>query len=182
MIPVLKSKNLKSGVSYQDGQFDDSRLALNLAQTAIQHKAVVLNYFKVVDLLKDDANNVCGVLVLDIETNIKHKIKSKVVINATGVFANKILKLNGREREPLKIVPSQGIHLVLDASFLQSDTAIMIPKTSDGRVLFIIPWHGKVVVGTTDTPNVKPKYEPKPLAEEIDFILNTCKVYLSNAP
>lgn len=181
-IPVLKAESLKSGVSYQDGQFDDSRLALNLAQTAIRHKAVVLNYFKVVDFLKDDANNVCGVHVLDMETNIEHKIKSKVVINATGVFANKILKLNGREREPLKIVPSQGIHLVLEASFLKSDSAIMIPKTSDGRVLFIIPWHGKVVVGTTDTPNVKPKYEPKALAEEIDFILNTCKVYLSKAP
>ncbi|WP_044401626.1 glycerol-3-phosphate dehydrogenase/oxidase [Lacinutrix sp. Hel_I_90] len=181
-IPVLKTKNLQNGVSYQDGQFDDSRLALNLAQTALRHHAVVLNYFKVVDLLKDEANKVCGVKVLDIETNRIHDIKSKVVINATGVFANTILKLNGREREPLKIVPSQGIHLVLDASFLQSDTAIMIPKTSDGRVLFIIPWHGKVVVGTTDTPNVKPKYEPKPLTEEIEFILTTCKTYLRKAP
>lgn len=181
-IPVLKTDNLQSGVSYQDGQFDDSRLALNLAQTAIQHQAIVLNYFKVIGLLKNDFNKVCGVKVLDVETNVEYNIKSKVVINATGVFANKILKLNGREREPLKIVPSQGIHLVLDQSFLKSDTAIMIPKTSDGRVLFVIPWHGKVVVGTTDTPNVKPKYEPKPLKEEIDFILNTCKTYLTKAP
>jgi glycerol-3-phosphate dehydrogenase len=181
-IPTIKTKSLVGGVTYQDGQFDDARLALNLAQTAVENNAVVLNYMKVVDFLKDENNHIIGVQVLDKETNAIHDVKSKVVVNATGVFANKILKKAGRKKNGLKIVPSQGIHLVLDKSFLPNQTALMVPKTSDGRVLFAIPWHNKVVVGTTDTPIKKPSYEPEPILEEVDFILQNAGAYLEKQP
>ena len=181
-IKNLKPEGLNGGVTYMDGQFDDSRLALNLAQTASELGAVVLNHCKVNDILKDNNGQVNGVSVLDTENDEEISVSAKVVINATGVFANKILKLAGRKKKSLKIVPSQGIHLVLDKSFLEGDTALMVPKTSDGRVLFAIPWHNKVVVGTTDTPISKPSYEPKPLEEEIQFILDTAKTYFTKAP
>lgn len=178
----LKREGLNGGVTYLDGQFDDARLALNLAQTACNLGAVILNHSKVVDFQKDDKGQINGVSVLDTESNDEIPVKAKVVINATGVFANKILKLAGRKKKSLKIVPSQGIHLVLDKSFLDGDTALMVPKTSDGRVLFVIPWHNKVVVGTTDTPISKPSYEPKPLEEEVQFILDTAEQYLIKVP
>lgn len=181
-IPTLSNDGLRSGVSYQDGQFDDARLAVNLAATAIEQGATVMNYMKVIDLLKDSEGNLTGVKVEDQESKQVHEIKSKVVVNATGVFANKILKIDGRKKKGLKVVPSQGIHLVFDQRFLKSEDAVMIPKTSDGRVLFAIPWHNKVVIGTTDTPMMKPKYDPNPLEEEIDFILETANKYLSTAP
>ena len=181
-IPTLMPDGLKSGVSYQDGQFDDARLAINLAKTAIEQGATIINYMKVVDLLKDNEGNLIGVKIEDQETEKVLEVRSKVVINATGVFANKILKIDGRKKKGLKVVPSQGIHLVFDKRFLKSADAVMIPKTNDGRVLFAIPWHNKVVVGTTDTPMMKPNYDPKPLKEEIDFILETANDYLSTAP
>ncbi len=178
-IPSLKLKNLKGGVTYFDGQFDDARLALNLAQTAEQHGATVINYMKVIDMEKDADGKLTGVHVLDKETDKTYIIKAKVIINATGVFANKILKLAGRKKKSLKVVPSQGIHLVVDKKFVPSDTALMVPKTTDGRVLFAIPWHNKVVIGTTDTPIKKPTYEPIPEIEEIDFILQNASEYLT---
>ncbi|WP_431156593.1 FAD-dependent oxidoreductase [Winogradskyella poriferorum] len=181
-ITNLKPQGLNGGVTYLDGQFDDARLALNLAQTASSHGAVILNHYKVNDISKDENGHVNGVSVLDTENDEEISVSAKVVINATGVFANKILKMAGRKKRSLKIVPSQGIHLVLDKSFLDGETALMVPKTSDGRVLFAIPWHNKVVVGTTDTPIKKPSYEPKPLEEEIEFILDTAKTYLTKAP
>lgn len=181
-IKNLKPTGLNGGVTYLDGQFDDARLALNLAQTAIELGAVALNHFKVNDILKDEEGKVNGVHVLNTETDEEISVNAKVVINATGVFANKILKLAGRKKKSLKIVPSQGIHLVLDKSFLDGETALMVPKTSDGRVLFAIPWHNKVVVGTTDTPINKPSFEPKPLEEEIEFILETAREYFTKAP
>ena len=181
-IKNLIPKGLNGGVTYLDGQFDDARLALNLAQTAIEQGAVALNHFRVNDILKDYDKKVSGVTVLDTETDEELNINADVVINATGVFANKILKLAGRKKKSLKIVPSQGIHLVLDRSFLEGETALMVPKTSDGRVLFAIPWHNKVVLGTTDTPIDKPSYEPKPLEAEIDFILETAAQYFTKIP
>lgn len=181
-IPTLKTKKLVGGVTYFDGQFDDSRLALNLAQTAQKNGALVINYCKVISMLKDEDDKLSGVRVLDKETNEEIEANASVVINATGVFANKILKLAGRKKKSLKIVPSQGIHLVLDNTFLSGKTALMVPKTSDGRVLFAIPWYNKVVIGTTDTLIDKPSYEPKPLEEEIDFILDNASEYLSKAP
>jgi len=179
-LPNLFHKHLVSGVSYFDGQFDDARLALNLAQTAIEKGATLLNYMKVIGLLIKD-ENIIGVKVKNTETNEVFNVKSKVVINASGIFTDKILKMYNPKHKKT-VVPSQGIHLVLDASFLNSEKAIMIPKTSDGRVLFVIPWHGKVIAGTTDTLIKKPKLEPVALDAEIDFILNTLSRYLIKSP
>lgn len=180
-IPNLDEKDLIGGVIYYDGQFDDSRLAINLCQTIIENDGVALNYFKVTDLLKDEDGLVCGVKAKDMETEEEFTIKSKSVINATGVFADDILKMNDSKAKKM-ITPSQGVHIILDKSFLQSDSAIMIPKTSDGRVLFAVPWHNKVVVGTTDTPINHTSLEPKALEEEIDFILTTAGQYLKKDP
>ncbi|WP_299129714.1 glycerol-3-phosphate dehydrogenase/oxidase [uncultured Winogradskyella sp.] len=181
-IENLKPKGLFGGVTYYDGQFDDARLALNLAQTAVNLGAIVVNHCKVINMLLDENSKINGVEVKDTETVEILKVKSTVVVNATGVFSNKIMKLAGRKKKELKIVPSQGIHLVLDKAFLKGSTALMVPKTSDGRVLFAIPWHNKVVVGTTDTPIKKPSYEPKPLETEIDFILDNASEYLTKKP
>lgn len=181
-LPTLIRKNLSGGIVYHDGVFDDARLAVNLAQTAIEFGATVINHIKVIDLLKDESGKLFGVIAKDKETGVNYKIRSKVVLNATGVFANKIMKLDGRNNYGLKIVPSQGVHLVLDSKFLESNDALMIPKTSDGRVIFAIPWHKKLLVGTTDTPIKKPIYEPKALEEEIEFILSTADSYLSKKP
>ena len=182
-IPNLDENDLNGGVIYYDGQFDDSRLAINLAQTAVENNGVVINYMPVTGLLKNKNGLVCGVETLDIESNKKYRVRSKVVINATGVFVNGILSMDDPETPPL-VRPSQGIHLVLDKSFLQGNSAIMIPKTSDGRVLFVVPWHDKVIVGTTDTPlqTKDIKLEPAALKEEIDFIMTTAAKYLKKAP
>jgi len=180
-IPNLDEKDLIGGVIYYDGQFDDSRLAINLAQSIVENDGVVLNYFKVINLLKDNDELVCGVLAKDMESGEEFEIKSKSVINATGVFADDILKMNDPKAKKI-IRPSQGVHIILDKSFLESDTAIMIPKTSDGRVLFAVPWHNKVILGTTDTPLNKYSLEPQALDEEIDFILNTAAQYLKKDP
>ena len=180
-IPNLDEKDLIGGVIYYDGQFDDSRLAINLAQSIVENDGVVLNYFKVINLLKDNDELVCGVLAKDMESGEEFEIKSKSVINATGVFADDILKMNDPKAKKI-IRPSQGVHIILDKSFLDSDTAIMIPKTSDGRVLFAVPWHNKVILGTTDTPLNEHSLEPQALDEEIDFILNTAAQYLKKDP
>ncbi len=182
-IPNLDESHLNGGVIYYDGQFDDSRLAINLAQTAVENEAVVLNYMQVTGLLKDKSKLTCGVEVVDSESGHRYKIYSRVVINATGVFVDNILSMDDANATTL-VRPSQGIHFVLDKSFLQGDSAIMIPKTSDGRVLFAVPWHDKVVVGTTDTP-LEPEYislEPRALEEEIEFILKTAAKYLKKNP
>ncbi len=181
-IPTVNSKGLVGGVTYFDGQFDDARLALNLAQTAVENNALAINYMKVIDVLKNEEDKLSGVRVKDIETGVEYDVKAKVIVNATGVFANKVMKMAGRKKKSLKVVPSQGIHLVLDKEFLPKSTALMVPKTSDGRVLFAIPWHNKVVVGTTDTPIKKPSYEPQLLEEEVDFILHNAGNYLIKKP
>ena len=180
-IPNLQEEGLRGGVIYHDGQFDDSRLAINLAQTITDNRGYVINYMKVTGLLKSDDGMVEGVEVVDQETGKVYPVKAKAVVNATGVFVDQINLLDNPHSKPL-VVPSQGVHLVLDKSFLQSEYAIMIPKTSDGRVLFAVPWHGKVVVGTTDTPVEKASLEPIALAEEIDFILNNAGQYLAKSP
>lgn len=180
-ISTIKDEKLVNGVSYQDGQFDDSRLAINLAQTAIEQGSVVVNYMKVIDLLKNEEGKVVGVKAEDQETFETYHIKSKVIVNATGIFTNKILDLND-EKHGKTVVPSQGVHLVLDRSFLDSDDALMIPKTSDGRVLFAVPWHDKVILGTTDTLINEVSFEPKALEEEIEFILKTANCYLKTKP
>jgi glycerol-3-phosphate dehydrogenase len=179
-IPTIRSKNLVGGIRYYDGQFDDSRLAINIAQTAAEHGATVLNYFKVTALLKTDGM-ISGLNAVDVETSKAYALKAKVVINATGVFVDEILQLDQpKARATVRV--SQGTHLVFDTSFLTGTAAIMIPKTSDGRVLFALPWHGQVLLGTTDTPVQAHSLEPKALQQEIDFILSTASEYLSRAP
>lgn len=181
MLPAVEQKGLVSGVIYHDGQFDDSRLAINIAQTAIEKGACLLNYSKVVNLLKDDNNQVIGVEAIDHETGDRYEIKGSAIINATGVFTNAIMKLNDTVYKKY-IVPSQGIHLVFDKSFLPGDHALMVPKTSDGRVLFAVPWHNRIVVGTTDTLIKKHSLEPIALESEIQFVLETAQRFLAKKP
>ncbi len=171
----IQPQRLKAGVCYYDGQFDDARLALALAMSAEQEGACMLNYVRATALLKDEAGKIKGVNIQDMLTNTQKTVYSKCVINATGVFTNELNALDGNKS--LDVIASQGIHLVFEKKFLPTDAALMIPKTTDGRVLFAIPWHNKLLVGTTDTPINTISYEPKPLQEEIDFILNTFMQY-----
>ena len=167
-VKSIKKDKLKGSVSYQDGQFDDSRLAVNMAQTAIEKGAVLLNYFKVNNLTKDNDNKVNGVEATDAETDQKYTFKGKAVINATGVFADDILQMD-KPGSKKRIQPSQGVHLVFDRKFFPGEDAMMIPKTSDGRVLFAVPWHDKVIVGTTDVQVDNHDAEPKAKEEEVDL-------------
>jgi len=180
-LPGLKEKGLRGGLLYHDGQFDDSRLAINLAQTAMEQGATLLNYFKVTGLLKNTNNNLSGVTAIDNETGKSYQLTGKVIINATGVFVDEILKMDSPEKKPM-VRSSQGVHLVLDRSFLPADNALMIPKTQDGRVLFAVPWHGKLLIGTTDTPVENNSLEPVALDSEVRFILDTAGKYLNKIP
>lgn len=181
LMPGIKQENLIGGVLYHDGQFDDARLALNLAQTIWDHGGYAINYCSVVSLLKNDQQQVSGVTIKDLETEKIYSIQAKAIVNATGVFADDILKMdNPTNRKTLSV--SQGVHLVLDRSFYPANDALMIPETSDGRVLFAVPWHGKLVVGTTDTPVNEASLEPIALEKEIAFILDTAGLYLEKKP
>lgn len=177
-LKTLKEVKLKGGVLYHDGQFDDSRLAVNIAQTCIEKGATVLNHFQVVKLTKDGQGAINGVVAMDVETGMEFVLQAKVVINATGVFADQILKMDNQFAKNM-VRPSQGIHLVLDKSFLPGNDAIMIPRTDDGRVLFLVPWHNRVLIGTTDTVLDDHSLEPVALKEEVDFIIQTANNYLS---
>lgn len=180
-LPQIKQKGLKGGILYHDGQFDDARLALAIAKTCIEMGGCILNYARVNKLTKGEDGRINGLVFRDLIAKSNYRIFAKSVVNATGVFADKILQMDNPEA-PKMIQPSQGIHLVLDSSFLGGEDALMIPETSDGRVLFAVPWEGKLVVGTTDTLVKKPKMEPRPLASEITFILETAKNYLVRPP
>lgn len=180
-LPLLKSEKLKGGVVYHDGQFDDSRMAITLANACCENGGTVLNYFRVTGLLKNEQGKITGVSATDQLSGKSFEIHGRLVINATGVFTDDINRMDDPGSKPT-IRPSQGVHIVLDKSFLQSNSAIMIPKTDDGRVLFAIPWYGKVVLGTTDTPLDKITLEPKALQKEIDFILMTAGKYLTRPP
>ncbi|MBX3025047.1 glycerol-3-phosphate dehydrogenase/oxidase [bacterium] len=179
-IPNVETRNLIGGAMYHDAQFDDARLAFTLAQTAADHGAVLINYMPVIGLLKS-GGAVSGVRARDAESGTTHELHGRVVINATGVFTDAVRRFDGDEVEPM-LALSQGVHLVLDRSFQPSDTAIMVPQTDDGRVLFVIPWHGRCLIGTTDTPVPRAELEPRPLAEEIAFILRNAARYLRHRP
>ena len=180
LIPNVKKKGLRGGVIYHDGQFDDARMAVSLAQTAENHGASLLNYFGVKGLLKD-GDMVTGVRAQDELSGEEFEISAKVVINATGVFSDEILQMDQPGSKKL-IVPSQGVHIVLDQSFLNGPHAIMVPHTTDGRVLFAVPWNDYVVVGTTDTLIEAPNEEPTALEEEIEFILENAGAYMTKQP
>jgi len=180
-LPNLERDGLRGGVVYYDGQFDDSRLLIHLAQTAVDHGATLLNYAPVLKLTKDESGYLTGVIAEDSEHGEKFTIQAKVVVNAAGIFADTIRQMADGEAKKM-IAPSQGIHLVFDGSFLRGNAAIMVPHTSDGRVLFAIPWHGHTLVGTTDTEIDGPSYDPLPFEEEIEFVLETAGQYLSRPP
>lgn len=180
-LPALEPEDLRGGVVYYDGQFDDARLLIHLAMTAAEKGATVLNYCAATGLMRDGEGYVQGVLAKDAESGETFEIPAKVVVNATGVFTDTIRRMADPNTEPL-LVTSQGIHLVFDRSFLKGDTALMVPRTSDGRVLFVIPWHGHAVAGTTDTPVDGPSLEPRAFESEIDFILETAGRYLTRPP
>lgn len=181
-LTTLKQERLAGGVLYHDGQFDDSRLAVNLAQTISDKGGTVLNYMKITSLHKDEGGNISGLTVRDtLNDGPEIFLNTRAVINATGVFADDILEMDNPDA-PKSIAASQGVHVVLDNSFLPGHNALMIPATSDGRVLFVVPWHNKVVVGTTDTPINHISLEPHALEAEINFILRTAGQYLVRAP
>jgi len=206
-LPTLEPKGLRGGTIYYDGQFDDARLAIALAQTAVDLGGTVLNYVQVTGLLKKSASTatkssgdrrqalargrladspqsagaICGVVARDMETGREYRIAARGVINATGIFTDTIRRLDQPNASGV-IAPSQGAHIVLDRSFLPGDSAIMVPKTDDRRVLFAIPWHERVLIGTTETTVSKPALEPRPLREEIEFLLKHAARYLTKDP
>ncbi len=180
-LPAIKREGLKGGIVYHDGQFDDSRLAINLAETCIEQGGVAVNHVKVNGIQHNEYGKVCGVRAVDQLTGETFELQAKVVINAAGIFVDEVMKLDAPGHNPM-VKPSQGAHLVLDMKFLQGQDALMVPKTSDGRVLFAVPWHNRVVVGTTDILREHPESEPRALEEEINFILQTAGLYMDSAP
>jgi glycerol-3-phosphate dehydrogenase len=179
-LPALKTRKLRGGVRYFDGQFDDARLAVNLAQTIAEKGGLVINHTKVTGLHLQEGK-VAGVKAEDRESGKTYDISAAAVINATGVFVDDILKMENPEARDV-VKPSQGIHLVMAPDFLNGDEALMIPKTSDGRVLFAVPWHNRVVVGTTDVEKQHAELEPVAEEEEVEYILETARLYMEKAP
>ena len=177
LLPAINKEKLKGGIIYFDGQFDDARLAVNLAQTAVSFGAAVINYCKAVDLIKT-GGRIKGIHCRDEITGEVYQVKSKVVINATGVFTDSILNMESPGTKPI-VAASQGVHIVIDKKFFPGTKALMVPETSDGRVLFAVPWHDKIVIGTTDTPVKQATLDPIPLKTEIDFILENYNRYFT---
>jgi glycerol-3-phosphate dehydrogenase len=180
ILPLINSNNLRGGIGYFDCRFDDARLAINLAQTSAEYGATICNYMQVTGLLRKN-EKICGVTAVDLETGERLTLQGTAVINATGVFVDDVLQMDIPGSKPT-VKPSQGVHLVTDKRFLKSNTAVMIPETSDGRVLFALPWKDHVLIGTTDTPVEKKSIEPKALDSEIDFILTTLRQYWTDPP
>jgi glycerol-3-phosphate dehydrogenase len=180
-LPTIQAEGLRGGVIYFDGQFDDTRLLINMVTTAFEQGATLLNYVQVMSLTKDSDGYINGVAARDIESGEEFRAKAKVVINATGAFSDGLRRQADPSVKPM-IAPSQGVHLVFDRSFLPGDSAMMVPHTSDGRVMFAIPWHDHTLVGTTDTPIPEATLEPVAMEEEIEFILHTASLYLAKKP
>ena len=187
-LPTVRTQGLKGGVQYWDGQFNDARLALALARTAATRGALLVNYCAVTGLLYEDGK-ISGLQAQDTLSGTHYPVRARCVVNAAGVWVDSLRAMDsaahsaggGRAVKPM-VAPSQGVHIVVERSFLNSDTALMVPKTSDGRVLFAVPWLGKVILGTTDTPRHDLAREPLPFAEEVAFILRESARYLSKAP
>ena len=180
-IPTLSENGLRGGVLYYDGQFDDARLLIDLAATAADQGATIANYCRVTGLSKNKEGFIDGATIHDLESGETISVPARCVINATGAFSDAVRQMDDPEAGDM-IAPSQGVHVVLDRSFLPGDTAIMVPRTSDGRVMFAIPWHGHALVGTTDTPIDSIELEPVAMEKEVAFILETASHYLEKAP
>jgi glycerol-3-phosphate dehydrogenase len=184
LLPTVRARGLSGGVKYWDGQFDDARLAVALARTAVAQGAVVLNHCPVT-ALRREGGKVTGVVARDRETGLELAIGAKCVVNATGVWVDDLRNMDrdkGAKETPAIVAPSQGVHLVVDRAFMPGTHAMLIPKTEDGRVLFAVPWLGKTILGTTDTPRDDIVREPAPFAEEVEFILREAGRYLEKAP
>lgn len=177
-IPSIQKSGLRGGTRYFDGQFDDARLAISLAMTASEQGAVVVNYVRVIGIDKDTNGVARGVRVREEETEEEIEVECKIIVNATGPQSDQVRQLDQPGAKPI-VTPSQGAHIVLDRSFIPRNSAIMVPRTDDGRLLFAIPWHDVAVIGTTDTPIDDVTLEPKPFDHEIDFILETVNRYLA---
>jgi glycerol-3-phosphate dehydrogenase len=180
LLPTLETEGLTGGVVYHDGQFDDARLAIHLARTAVNHGAIVLNHTRCIGLMKENGH-IIGVKAECVESGRHHEIRARCVINATGVFVDAVRHMDDAKADTI-VAPSQGVHLVLPREFLPGDSAIMIPKTDDGRVLFAVPWHGRVIIGTTDTPVHHATLEPRALPDEIAFLMTHAARYLTRDP
>jgi len=180
-IPNLEADGLDGGTEYHDGQFDDARMCVTLMRTATDLGAVIVNYAEVTELLHDEDGHVCGVGFKDVESDDRVEVRGDVVVNAAGVFSNSVRRMDDPEAESV-VEPSRGVHLVLDQSFLAGDTAIMVPHTDDGRILFVIPWHERCLVGTTDEHAPEPVLEPRATDEEVEFILRNAARYLQRDP
>jgi len=180
-IPTIETDGLRGGVIYHDGQFDDARLLINMAETASEQGAALLNYAPVTGFARDGDGYITGVIAQDAETGEPYHVNARVVVNCTGIFADVVRRIDEPTAAPI-IRPSQGVHIVLDRQFLPGDSAIMVPHTDDGRVLFAIPWHDRVLIGTTDTPVDEPALEPVPFDREVDFILSHAARYLTRDP
>jgi glycerol-3-phosphate dehydrogenase len=176
-LPTIRTEGLRGGVVYYDGQFDDARLLINMVETAVEQGATLINYTPVTGFFRDEDGFVDGVVVRDLESGRELRAAARVVINAAGPFCDSVRRLAEPDVPPI-IAPSQGIHLVFDGEYLPGGSAIMVPHTDDGRVMFAIPWHGHTLVGTTDTPIAEASLEPRPLEEEIEFVLETAGRYL----
>jgi glycerol-3-phosphate dehydrogenase len=187
-LPMVRMDGLKGGVQYWDGQFNDARLALALARTAATRGALLVNYCAATGLLYE-GGKISGLQAQDSKSGQTYLVRARCVVNAAGVWVDSLREMDseahsaggGRPIQPM-VAPSQGVHIVVDRSFLNSDMALMVPKTSDGRVLFAVPWLGKVILGTTDTPRHDLAREPLAFAEEVEFILSESARYLRKAP
>ncbi|MDZ4719314.1 MAG: glycerol-3-phosphate dehydrogenase/oxidase [Roseiflexaceae bacterium] len=179
-VPTLEPERLKGGVLYYDGQFDDTRYAVALLRTFLDLGGVALNYTKAIGFTRS-GERINGVIAQDIETGVEFTAVARAVVNATGVYVDAVRSLDEPQSKPI-LSPSQGVHIVLDRSFMPGDTALMIPRTDDGRVLFAIPWHERVVIGTTDTPIRDAAIEPRALPEEIEFLIKHAARYLTRDP
>ncbi|MDO5625103.1 MAG: glycerol-3-phosphate dehydrogenase/oxidase [Pseudomonadota bacterium] len=184
LLPGARAEGLKGGVKYWDGQFDDARLALAIARTAAAHGALLLNHMPAVDLLHH-AGKASGLRLRDAETGQEHRLQARCIVNATGVWVDALRQRDARaagQHVPTLVAPSQGAHIVVDAAFSPGGHALLVPSTADGRVLFAVPWLGKLILGTTDTPRRDRPLQPRPFAHEVEFILHEAARYLHRAP
>ncbi len=184
LMPGINSSGLKGGVMYWDAQFDDARMALAIARTAEQAGALLVNYCSVTNLVYENGK-VTGVTCDDKQFGNTYTVRGRAVINATGVWVDALRKqdsaITGKSYQPL-VSPSQGVHLVVDQSFMPGGHALLVPETTDGRVLFAVPWLGKLILGTTDTPRTDTPLEPTATDKEVEFIISEASRYLHKKP
>ena len=179
-VPGLQGRGLAGALQYWDGQFDDARLAVALARTAIALGAGVVNHCAAIELVHAD-DRVSGVVVEDRETGQRQVLRTRCLINAAGVWVDAVRRMNRASSRDL-LAPSQGVHIVVDREFLPGGYAVLVPKTNDGRVMFAVPWLGKTILGTTDTPRNDLAVEPEPFEHEIELILAEAGRYLARPP